>query len=369
MRGRLRATQTWIVGGGIILAAVVLGALLVRRAGAAGASALSASPDGWLAARTYLERRGAGTSLLARPLSDARVASASTLVLTFPWQSVPTSDDLDALRRHLAAGGAVVFAYSGRTSSFAEDSVADDLGLEWVEVRGDPPLSPLAWYDFVTAESRLQPEPELAGAAAEVVIQAPDRVPKVSRIEQVFSRGADGSPMAFTFRRGPGRVVVLPADALANARLSNSGNADLLESLRDALPGELVFDEYHHGLLEVDAAADSGAAPSLDLLLIQLALLYAAVVWALGRRPGPAWREPLEITSSTGTFLLGLGALHRRLGHAAPACRRLLEVAERYDPRVAASAGLRRAAFDAGDDTFVQVARTVARQQRRGRSD
>jgi hypothetical protein len=274
------------------------------------------------------------------------------------------------LRQRLAAGGSVMFAYSGLSRSISEDFVARALGLDLVEVRGAPPLSPRRWYAFVREQWRLKPEKTFApGSVPEVVIQAPDRVPKAPKGAEVFYRGDNEVPALFSFPRSRGRVIVVPADGLSNARLGNPGNADLLESLRVALGEEIAFDEYHHGLVAPDIIAGSGSAPNLDLLLAQLLLLYLVMTWALGRRFGPAWEEPPEIASSTKAFLLGLGALHRKLRHSAPACVHLLQDAESLDPRVQVPPELRNIAFDAGEQAFLDVARIIARLQRRGRFD
>lgn len=365
-------SKKWILWGAVLAAAAVACTLLLRSSGAAGASALSASPKGWLAARTYLERRGCKVSLLDRPLRPARTkgVNARTLVLAFPWQGFPSKDDLDALDQRLAAGGSVVFAYSGQPRSIAEDLVARALGLDLNEVRGAPPLSPRRWYTFVREQWRLKPEKTFApGSAREVVLQAPDRVPKAPKEAEVFYRGDREIPAVFSFPRSRGRVIVVPADGLSNARLGNPGNADLLESLRAALGEEIAFDEYHHGLVASDVLADSGSAPNLDLLLVQLLLFYLVLAWALGRRFGPTWEEPPEIASSTEAFLLGLGALHRKLRHSAPACVRLLEGAGSLDPRVQAPREIRDIASDAGERAFLDVAKVIARLQRRGRFD
>jgi Domain of unknown function (DUF4350) len=360
-----------ILWGAVLAAAAIAATLLLRPSGAAGASALSASPKGWLAARTYLERRGRRVSLLNRPLDQApKVTEGRSLVLAFPWQGFPSKEELDALHRRLAAGGSIVFAYSGQSRSIAEDFVASALGFDLGKVRGAPPLSPLRWYAFVREQWRLKPEGTFApGSAPDVVIQAPDRVPNAPKGAEVLYRGGREVPAVFSFSRSRGRVIVVPADGLSNARVGNSGNADLLESLRVALGEEIAFDEYHHGLVAPDVVARSGSAPNLDLVLAQILLLYFVLTWALGRRFGPAWEEPPEIASSTEAFLLGLGALHRKLRHSAPACVRLLDDAGRLDPRVQAPPEVRTVAFDAGERAFLDVAKVIARLQRRGRFD
>ena len=249
--------------------------------------------------------------------------------------------------------------------------MAAELGLKPTRIRDRPPLSPRRWWAFANAEWRLKADAAFApsGTALEVVIQAPDWIVRPPASAEVLFRGEDREPAIFTFPRGRGRVVVLPADALSNARLENPGNADLLESLRAALPASLAFDEYHHGLASPQLSAESGSRPSLDLLLLELVLLYLLCAWRLGRRFGPAWQDPPEIASSTSAFLIGLAGLHRKLHHAAPAAVRILDCAESYDSRISVPTSLRRDAFDAGEDRFLEIARVVARLQRRGRFD
>ena len=361
--------RRWLVWTAVFLVAFLLGALLWRGSRAAGASALSASPEGWLAARTYLERRGSRVSLLDSPLD--KESGSGALVLTLPWQAFPPSEEHDALRRRLSSGGSIVFAYSGLEKGIGDRFVGESLGLSFDKARGDPPLSPRLWWAFVSEDWRLEPETAFTRSAAvpAVVIRALDEIPKAPPGAQVLYRTPAGAAAVFVFARGRGQVVVLPAEALANARLGNAGNADLLESLRASLPAEVSFDEYHHGLVSPEAAADAGSAPSLDLLLIELLLLYLLCAWALGRRFGPSWEEPPQIASSTSAFLLGLGGLHRKLRHSSHAALRLIDGAQSYDPRVSIPNEFRGAAFDASESTFLEIAKTVARQQRRGRID
>ena len=68
--------------------------------------------------------------------------------------------------------------------------------------------------------------------------------------------------------------MVFPAEALANARLSERGNADLLEALTLECPGPWQFDEFHHGLVAPEAATPHPPRV-LDLALLHLAVAYA----------------------------------------------------------------------------------------------
>jgi hypothetical protein len=271
---------------------------------------------------------------------------------------------LAALKARLSRGETIVFAYSGQESA-AELQIANELHLADEKVRGLPPLDPLRWYAFASEKWTLTPEPELGAAGRGVVIAAPRRLPKAPPAARILYRGPGGKPAAFEIGSGKGRILVIPADALSNGRLSNPGNADLLESLSATLGNPIVFDEYHHGLVAPEVAAESDSVHSLDLLLVQLILLYLLAAWALAKRFGLPWREPIPIASSTTTFLTGLGELHRRLGHSSEAALRVIESAETLDPRVAVPAAIRSEAAQARPGGLVEVARAVSRLQTR----
>jgi hypothetical protein len=163
-----------------------------------------------------------------------------------------------------------------------------------------------------------------------------------------------------------GRLVVLPAELLCNARLREPGHAALLETLHAELAAPWRFDEYHHGIGEVEAGAASPATGrGLDLLLLQLLLLYAMAALSLARRLGPAWREAPPLAGSAGGFLMRLGALHHGLGHHAEGAALLVRRARELDRRLAVDTGLLRLAERGDEAALVEVGQTVARLQRR----
>ncbi len=326
--------RRWPVGG--VLAALgalsLLGAMLLERGGGAEASSLSRGPGGWLAARRYLEERGCRVALL--DVSLGANAAAGVVAVAFPWQTLEA--DLDAvtegLETHLEAGGTLLLAVAGDADALGQGAVLKALGLEWRDLRGPPPLLPWRWREFAAAEWFLA-SPE-AQRRPPVRIEAPRGVPRMPESGEALRLGEGGVPVVFVFPRKKGRVVVLPANALANGRISDAGNADLLEQLRTWLGDDWAFDELHHGLA---AAADAGGTPRENLVepfLLHLALLYVLAVLALARRFGPAWAEPAAIGGSTAQFLIGLGALHHRLGHHPAAARLLVERARDLDPRL-----------------------------------
>jgi hypothetical protein len=66
------------------------------------------------------------------------------------------------------------------------------------------------------------------------------------------------------------------------------------------------------------------------------------------------------VTGSAGSFLLGLGVLHHRLGHHAEAARRLLERTRELHRDLDLPAELDRRAASAGPRELVALARDVA---------
>jgi hypothetical protein len=353
-----------VLGLVVLVAVVVLAVWSLSGSTQGGAgSALSRSGAGWLAARAYLEAQGTDVQLLDRPLADYH--DGGVLVLAFPWQRYDGSRLADALARHLRAGGDVVFAFAGQEALRAEAieaGVAEGLGLGWHTASERPPLNPLRWREYAGQEWDLVPEPSL-GAAGTLRVRALRAWPEMPEGGQALFRDPAGRPVVFTYASSGGRVVALPAEVLCNARLA--GSADLLETLRVHLGDRWTFDEIHHGLF---AAASPGAQVPrrmLDLWLLHLAVLYGLCLWALGRRLGPAWSEPPLAKGSAAAFLLGLGALHQRLGHHGQAAALLVARARELDPRLASTEDQRGPAVQAGDARgLVELAGAVAVRQR-----
>lgn len=338
----------------LVLAMIV--AFLTEGSESSGPSVLSPSASGWLGARAYLEARGRATTIWDEPSS---AAPGGVFVTAFPWES-SLAEPEEEIRGRVARGGDLLLAYSGRKSQYAETRMFGLFGIHFLDARGEPPLDPRAWYRFRTQLWHLRPDASLPSGTGDVVLGAPRRVPQAPAGASPFFRAPDGSPAIFLYRFGRGRVLVLPADALSNARLSEAGNADLLESLGRLFPGRIVFDEYHHGLTSPEKAAAGSAFP-LDLLIAQLSLLYALGVLALSRRLGRPWRETPVSSGSTASFLMGLAARHRALGHFPEAARLLVSRVARLDPSFPATADPRAAEF-ADEKTLLSLAAALSRR-------
>jgi hypothetical protein len=334
------------------LTLAVLAALAGSTGSLAHSSTLYAGAQGWMAARRYLEARGHEARVLREPQPPSR---GDVLVSAFPWQD---TDAPAAAVRHVRAGGTLLLAYDGESLSVSENELLSALGLEWRSVGVRPPLHPLRWREAVSREWRLAREGDTAAAAA-VVIRARRRLPAPPRGARVLYRAPGGWPVVFEMDLDRGRVIVLPAEALSNARLFERGNADLLESLSRALVEPWWFDEYHHGLSMPASELLPRSTMAFDLVALHLALLYVLAATAMARRFGPAWSEPPATTGSTGKFLLGLGVMHHRLGHHQAAARLLLERAQQLDRGFTPSPAMVRTAHAATATELVELAREV----------
>jgi hypothetical protein len=406
----------------LLLVATTAVTLALRRTGAARGSSLSRGGAGWLAARRYLEARGARVAILDKALpgdgedesEEGRAARAAgepgrtAQGAGEPGRTARAAREQDRTAHGAGPGGAATPAVAGRSAGAAGTAAAGRPGvlvvtfpwqqpgrgafdeqldlylrrggdvvlaysgedsdlalrglldLEWRRVR-TPPLDPWSWRAFARREWDLRP----AGFTAPPVrIWAPRVLPVPPAGAEALYLSPRGAPVVAAFRRWRGRVVLLPMDALTNGRLGDPGNADLLETLLGRLGSRWIFDEYHHGLIAAGAAAGASLGPAVDVLLAHLGLLYLLAVFALMRRQGPAWRETPPAAGSAGAFLLGLGTLHDRLGHHAAAASMLLARARELDRGLALPAGFERRAAAAGREELLALAREVAHLRR-----
>jgi hypothetical protein len=368
------------------------GAILAGHRLAASGSSLSRGGGGLLAARLYLQQRGAHPVLLDRPL-DGAASGQGTLVIAFPWQSRAFEIDHEMVIEHLARGGDLLLAYGSEpmpapgelallgalhldTTPVASvplapwrwrSAAARSWELRRAEGVGLPPLTPLPPFPLAGGRGVQSPQEVSAGdpARGPLHLRQPRWLPALPK-EGALLLGPGDEVVAAAFRERRGRVVVLPAELLANARIAEPAHAALLETLWRWLDGRWFFDEYHHGLGPAgETAIPSATRRGFDFLFLQLLLIYAAAALALSRRLGPAWREAPPLAGSAGGFLLRLGALHHRLDHHGNGAVLLLRRAAELDRRLAIDAELRALAERGDASALVEVGQAVARLQRR----
>ena len=333
----------------------------------AASSMLSRGADGWHGVRVAMGLWDLEPVLKKAPWQEAlepeqEDAEPGVLVLTFPWQKPMQADEKQALHRFLRRGGTVIVGYSGGAATPSEFQVLELLGMgELQRLRDGPPLSPMAWWRYRT--ERWSPEALDGGAALELAAfdYAPEP-PKDAQIQYRLRTEVDKA-LVYEYPWLGGRVVVVPAALWSNSELLNADNLALLEELVARFDGRPWWvDEYHHGLVRADLVRESAANISWDAFMVHLGVIYCLVVWALGRRFGPVWKEPMVRLGSTAEFLENLGGLHHRLGHHREAARHMAErVAELYpQPEVELP---RPEDVDNGED-LLRFARELSRFQR-----
>jgi hypothetical protein len=160
---------------------------------------------------------------------------------------------------------------------------------------------------------------------------------------------------------------MLPAELLCNARLRESAHAALLETLRRELPESWAFDELHHGLVRAGTPLPAATRLGFDLVLGQLALIYAVGALALAWRFGPAWRETPPLVGSAASFLLRLGRLHHRLGHHRQGAELLLRRAGELDRRFTPDPDMAALAARGDAEALVELGQRLARHDRERR--
>lgn len=319
----------------------------------AGSSALDPGPSvyskragGWMLARHYLEARGIPVEVVTRPLEElVTTEPAGVLVLAFPWRRPASEQELMAIDRLLRRGGTVVVATSGGAGGPIEERVLDRLGLSLVRHFERPPVWLPDWWRLRRDGRRLvspageRPDLHLSHGLAWGASAPPGARVHYRALPEGAGETNGGVAMVFETTHQGGRVVVLPAELLANGWLASAeqgpAHGALLESLRQGLATAQTpwrFDEYHLGSNERKATLEDSHRRSWDLFAIHLLVLYALGLIALARGFGPVFAHERVRSGSAGTFLRGLGALHHRLGHHAAAARRLVERARRNVP-------------------------------------
>ena len=345
----------------LALALVVAAVPLLLSPGAAGPSVLSRGPDGWVGARAYLAARGVELTLLDAPPT---APAGGALVTAFPWQSSAPATSVEPFRRFARGGGFLAVGFSGEAPRPSEDALLNALGCPTFEARPSLPLAPVAWWRY--RHEVWQGEP-VDGASRPLSLRAPSYVPEPpegAQIHYIAGAGDREIPLVFSFPLGEGRVLVLPAQAIANGFLGQPGNVDLLENLRQWLGNAWAVDEAAHGLRPVNAEGVSSAGGlAFDLFALHLLMLYGLAILGLTRRFGPPWREPPARTGSARSFLLGLGALHHRLGHHRDAGRRLLSRIQELEPNLDLEAAVGRVQATDGK-SLVRLARRVSALRR-----
>ena len=248
-----------------------------------------------------------------------------------------TLADAEAVEKFMSRGGSVLLLSSGgRPDRFGERAMFLYLGLGGTSqrLREAPPSWWPTWRRWKMATRRLEPADSgpLAGQVGGEALAGWFGVARPPRA-RVWLVDDEGSPMAFEIPQARGRLLVVnDATMWANGWIGNRGNARLLRATVEELlpPGEaVIFDEWHQGALDVEAAGSGAWVTPFELLVAHVLLVYLLAAWTLSRRFGPKL-APSRRRGEQGANVLGaLSDLHVRAGHHREAAGRLVELARR----------------------------------------
>ncbi|MDQ3854968.1 MAG: DUF4350 domain-containing protein [Chloroflexota bacterium] len=288
-----RSWALWLAGAVLLLAIGALTALSARqdtRSGLPTLSGHSSAPGGALALFRWTRKLGREVDYLEyRPF---RLETRDALLVSLRPFGPYKEQEVSELRRWLGAGGTLLLAVDAGSELVKQLGLSVERGQQFSRaVPGQPTLVGPPVAEVVA--------PSTASVSADrgvPVLVTPDSGQRVALVRRAIGQG---SVWLFT----------MPA-SLSNAHLERADNWKLyLNLLRDARPGRVLFDEYHHGRPEV---------VSLRALVLRerwgWALMYASllVLVFLGFR-GQRFGRPLQPSGypsrSAGEYVRSLGSL------------------------------------------------------------
>jgi hypothetical protein len=334
----------------IALGAVLLGALYVVAATwveshfaetVSSTSSLSSSGEGLKVWYDYLGRFG----VAPRQLTEfGSLPASATVVLAGPFETAPTAADAGRLASWVRDGGrAVVVGLDEGGILGTIGSLDGDVSADAGSVVG--PAYPSAYAPGIS---------RIAAGSGRLTVDGP---------AWVALYGDSIGATLVTRRYGRGEVVWL-ADVtpVSNDGISRADDARF--AVRLALEGgrPVYFDEYHHGLTsEVGAWTRLGLGGQAALVLILAAV--AVLLFARGRRIGPAIERPGVPAARGGAYIAQLAELFRTAGARSEALAALEDGVSRA---IARRYGTREAGLARQPGAREALARSVA-LRRRGR--
>lgn len=265
-----------------------------------------------------------------------------SMVLAFP-ATAGVADQLSVLRTELRAGHTVLALYSGLPLAFEESQMLEDLGVGVRDLGRRGRLAPWSWWqDRRQGYAHRLEQADAAGsepAWSDPVRTLIDPAADCTQIAAfVGPRSRDLRPEGRALsvarcRIGSGELLLAPTSMLANARIGGTGNLRVARELAALLGDEVRFLEQPEQLGAAPMDARAGAARrALNLVGVQLVLLYLVGLLALARGFGPRWPSLDQPADAQRRFLLSVGALHRRLGDFGLAARNLQARWLEFDP-------------------------------------
>ena len=298
------ARDRQLVIGALVLMVVLLGLTFVLRPipakGTIGTpSSYSTDWLGTKAAFLLLQQSGYRVERWESPPEELpENAAGTTLIFAEPSQR-GSGAERAAVSRFVSSGGRlVVMGASG--GSFAPQSTATPIP--------DSDLTPKPF-------SAVLPSP-LSRNAPEVTMVAPDQWTSLGPAQlAIYDR--NGKPGVVWYRFGKGQVIWWAISSpISNGSIRDQGNLALFLNSVGPANSRVLWDEYFHGMRR--SLTSYFAETPLPWAGLQLACVFAAVLFTFSRRSGPIRMPPGESRLSPLEFVDTLGSLYQT-ARAAPA--------------------------------------------------
>ena len=278
---------------GVLLILVGTALLLARASSGEDAdipSTYSTASNGCKAAFLLLQESGYKTKTWERPLSDLPDGKGKILILAEP-SSLTAQDEKAKLEAFLKSGGRVIAA--GRDSGYY---------LPLNEIATEPTGGTAS-----KRRSALTPSP-ITRVAPEITMSGRSHWKPETGVVGLY--GTTEKPVVVEYAVGQGEVLWLAASApLTNAGIKEPGDMEfLLAAVGSPDQNEVLWDEYVHGYQRSQGTAKSSRL--IGWILLQFAILAAAILFAYSRRSGPIWIPAAETRLSPLEFVRTLGSLY-----------------------------------------------------------
>ncbi len=347
----------WIAGLLLILLAGLLATISRPQAGQGiepPLSAHSSAPSGALALYMWTQRLDRPVDYLEyRPFELG--PDDAVLVSLEPFTRY-TDLQVSRLRSWLRGGGTLLLATS--TPTRALDALG--LGLSATEefsraVPAQPALlsPPVSWVEARSSDA-------LVFRRGLPVLRSDDPTPR---------------PVLVSVPVGRGRAWMFSMpDAFSNALLGRADNWKLyLNVLADARPGRVLFDEYHHGLVEPRSLRELMLRSAWGWAILYGLAVLLAYVALRGRRLGRPVPATRALYRSSSEYVLGLAAMLQGARkpdylsrHFEDVYRRTLRRASGLSPR-ASLEEMQRAAEERTGESAEELVRAVIELEQRPR--
>jgi uncharacterized protein DUF4350 len=224
------------------------------------------------------------------------------LILAEPTQ-IPSKTEREAIANFVADGGHVLFIGSSVASFFPEANIS------WT------PPDP-KWVSFSpNLPSRVNRN------VAHITIQPQAYWGDLNEAQLALYGDAD-SRAVVSWSLGDGEVLWWAGSTpLTNAGITRDDNLTFflnsVSNWSDGHPYRIYWDEYFHG--QRSSLWSYAQKTSLTWGLLQIGLLAGAVLFTLGRRSGPVYRQPVISRLSPLEYVDTLGGLYERAGAASAA--------------------------------------------------